>query len=93
MRVAHHVFADAEAYEGIVHPLHHRRISLLEQALFARKIYQVAGLGSLGLQIETIVLVGPHNMWNAPGNLDAIPGQIFNLLGVIGNQLDGLDFE
>ena len=45
----------------------------------------MARFGSLGLQVETVVLVGLHDVWDAPVDLDAVLSQLFNLFGVVGN--------
>lgn len=77
----------------LVHPFDDGRVSLFGQALLAAQVNQMTRLEGLGLQVEAVVLVGGHDVRDAPVDFDAMLGQVFDFARVIGDGLDGFDHK
>src|SRR6185503_14901507 len=72
---------------------HNRTVILLQEMLLAAKIDHVTGFGCFRFQIKTVVLIGRHNMWNAPVDLNAVLRELRDLLRVVCHQLNRFDLE
>ena len=75
------------------HACHAGRVVLFNEMRLAAKINHVTGLGRLGFEIETVVLIARQNMRHARVDLDAMLFELCDLLRVVGHQTNRLDLE
>jgi len=70
-------------YLLVIHPFDHGQIRLFWQAMHPTEINQMAGFIGFGLQVEAVVLIGLHDVRDAPGNADSIFSNSSIFLGLL----------